>query len=291
MDLLHTPQRQRGIPRGDHQVSINICLDDLRAPLESRHVLNAWNRRCSLSGMVVRLRSAFLFGGFTLTELVLAICVLAILVILLFPALSMVRSASRQAVCIGNVRTMLQATLSYTHDNNGRFPTVDEDGGGSLSVLLHPTYLQRKVIFCPIRPRGFVKTGVGEPYSYAFNIGLARTFSHFALVPAPNNRVVLISELSNDTSFYTVGHLNNTMNRGRDLGTEDMTYDAQYHGSKERRGLNMGFLDGHAELVRPENNDFSHKSSSGYGDETNGGYFYAESQFKNMKEGKWPSIR
>jgi len=239
-------------------------------------------------------------GGFTLAELLFGIAIGAVLAALLYPALTMLQAQKRQTICASNVRTVLGATLAYTTDHGGRFPltytpkagTEDEYEitGKSLWDLLNPHYIEKKrTVYCPIRPKDFRKPAnvAGEPYSYAYNIGLAKQFPSFGTVNAPHHRVVLISELNNNTNFSTVNHLNNTMNRGRDLGTPDFPINAQYHGSKARRGLNMGFLDGHVELIRPENNDFGHASPNGYGNATNGGYFYAESQFKKIRDGDW----
>lgn len=228
-------------------------------------------------------------NGFTLAELLFGLAILAVLAGLLFPVFTVIRAQTRQTVCLGNVRSVLTATIAYTLDKGGHFPTVDQIGEGSLVNLLHPDYLTKKTVFCPIRPKNFQKPAnmPYEPFSYAYNIGLVRNFPSYTTVNAPHHRVVLISELSNDTNFSTVGHLNSTLNRGRELGTPDYPIDGQYHGSKARRGLNMGFLDGHAELVRPERNDFGYESPSGYGNETNGGYFYTQTQFTKIKNGEW----
>lgn len=121
------------------------------------------------------------------------------------------------------------------------------------------------------------------------NLGLLHNYPIFAQVPAPLSRVVLISETIHDTSWTVVSHLNTTMNKGKAFG-DNVQWDYQYHGSRERRGLNMGFVDGHVELVCPVNNEWG-SSSPTYGNETNGGYFYVTSQFSKMKDGTWSNIR
>jgi prepilin-type N-terminal cleavage/methylation domain-containing protein/prepilin-type processing-associated H-X9-DG protein len=60
--------------------------------------------------------------GFTLTELLVVIAVIAILAALLLPALASAKQAGRKAACLSNLRQMGIATQAYAHDNGGRIP-------------------------------------------------------------------------------------------------------------------------------------------------------------------------
>lgn len=61
--------------------------------------------------------------AFTLTELLIVIAVVGLLVVCLFAALPSLRAASEGSQCIARLRAISQATLAYTRENHGIFPT------------------------------------------------------------------------------------------------------------------------------------------------------------------------
>jgi prepilin-type N-terminal cleavage/methylation domain-containing protein len=61
-------------------------------------------------------------AGFTITELLVVIGILAILLAILFPALAKVRSAQRGTACIANLRQIGSALHLYAQDNALRLP-------------------------------------------------------------------------------------------------------------------------------------------------------------------------
>ena len=96
--------------------------------LVSRVGFRSWRRR---------FRGAL---GFTLIELLVVISILAILISILLPALAKARELANRAVCMANVRGIIQAMTIYAQSNNGTFPAplgganvndlVSTDGGG-----------------------------------------------------------------------------------------------------------------------------------------------------------------
>jgi prepilin-type N-terminal cleavage/methylation domain-containing protein/prepilin-type processing-associated H-X9-DG protein len=58
-------------------------------------------------------------NGFTLVELLVVIGIIAVLVGMLMPALSLAREHSRSTKCMANLRTIGQAMLEYAADNRG----------------------------------------------------------------------------------------------------------------------------------------------------------------------------
>jgi prepilin-type N-terminal cleavage/methylation domain-containing protein len=67
--------------------------------------------------------------GFTFTELVVVLAVLALLTLLLLPALAGTKSQDKSAVCMSNLRQIYVGMMIYAGDNNDTFHNV---GGGSL---------------------------------------------------------------------------------------------------------------------------------------------------------------
>jgi len=60
--------------------------------------------------------------GFTLIELLVVVTIITILAAMLLPALAKARERSKQAVCISNLRQIVQACQMYAGDNNDFLP-------------------------------------------------------------------------------------------------------------------------------------------------------------------------
>jgi prepilin-type N-terminal cleavage/methylation domain-containing protein/prepilin-type processing-associated H-X9-DG protein len=76
-------------------------------------------------------------AGFTLTELLVVIGLIAVLISLLMPVLSRVRSAANAAACLSNLRQMNTAWIGYLTENRGRLPEPDN------GTTLDPTVAYR----------------------------------------------------------------------------------------------------------------------------------------------------
>jgi prepilin-type N-terminal cleavage/methylation domain-containing protein len=62
--------------------------------------------------------------GFTLVELLVVIAIICLLIALLLPVITRMRSWAKRAVCISNLRQIGTATGAYAFDNDRRFPGV-----------------------------------------------------------------------------------------------------------------------------------------------------------------------
>ena len=78
--------------------------------LVSRAGFRSWRRR---------FRGAL---GFTLIELLVVISIIAILISILLPALAKARELANRAVCMANIRGIIQSMVTYAQSNNGTFP-------------------------------------------------------------------------------------------------------------------------------------------------------------------------
>ncbi|MBN1509737.1 MAG: type II secretion system protein [Sedimentisphaerales bacterium] len=61
-------------------------------------------------------------GGFTLVELLMVIGIIALLLAVLFPALSRARGLAQSAACLSNLRQLQTCWLMYANDHGGTLP-------------------------------------------------------------------------------------------------------------------------------------------------------------------------
>jgi prepilin-type N-terminal cleavage/methylation domain-containing protein/prepilin-type processing-associated H-X9-DG protein len=92
-------------------------------------------------------------NGFTLIELLVVISIIAVLAGMLLPAVSMVRDASRSAICMSNLRQCGMATMLYTADWDGLLPSAGNSSGGLpiawTKTFTNAEYIDNTVLLCP----------------------------------------------------------------------------------------------------------------------------------------------
>ena len=60
--------------------------------------------------------------GFSLVEMLVVVAILGLVAGLSVPAIGRARSFSQQTACTSNLRTLQQATMNYSSENDGLFP-------------------------------------------------------------------------------------------------------------------------------------------------------------------------
>lgn len=74
--------------------------------------------------------------AFTLVELLVVISIIALLIGLLLPVLGSARASARAMVCMTNIRSLSQAAVMFSHDNDGAFPQpASSDSAASIPNL------------------------------------------------------------------------------------------------------------------------------------------------------------
>ncbi len=77
--------------------------------------------QCGFHSRKARFKAA---AAFTLIELLVVISIIAILISILLPALAKARELANRAVCMANVRGIIQSMLTYGQSNDGTFPVI-----------------------------------------------------------------------------------------------------------------------------------------------------------------------
>ena len=84
-----------------------------------------------MKGTFMKYTSRPISRSFTLTELLTAIGIISILAALLLLGLRNAMESKRRTRCVNNLRQITLATIVYTDDNQGHFPTI-----GATTILL-----------------------------------------------------------------------------------------------------------------------------------------------------------
>lgn len=123
-------------------------------------------------------------NGFSLVELLVVIAIVAVLAVLLFPAVKGVIDSSKAAGCVSNMRQIGAGLIAFANDNKGYLPrtTYYSDTGianeywttrikGYLDIDGPSLQIGQTIMRCPARPPH--NPSGGENYTYGLNYGKA----------------------------------------------------------------------------------------------------------------------
>src|SRR5438034_7868174 len=116
----------------------------------------------------MRERKAVERRGFTLTELLVVVGLIAVLVSLLLPVLGRARAAAQSTTCLSNLRQMGIAWTIYLTENKGRLPDYEwdvaqNDARGYWLGMMDRYKVPAQVLLCPAanEPIAFSQTNKG----------------------------------------------------------------------------------------------------------------------------------
>jgi prepilin-type N-terminal cleavage/methylation domain-containing protein/prepilin-type processing-associated H-X9-DG protein len=214
--------------------------------------------------------------GFTLTELLIVIGIIAVLIAILMPALSAAREQAKRVQCMSNMRQLTMAWLMYTSDHKGHFCSPDvqnensKNGGiwtwitdngrqhDMTTGLLWPYVKALPVYFCPNDPH--VPNTVYAINGYLAGAQTNPNVKIMGQVRYPNHTFVFIESAEDEDSDF---------GDGDDPDPDEMrikfsfrspiynpaspqkrlyTIPGHYHGLGGSNGAMISFIDGHVQF-------------------------------------------
>jgi prepilin-type N-terminal cleavage/methylation domain-containing protein/prepilin-type processing-associated H-X9-DG protein len=180
--------------------------------------------------------------GFTLIELLVVIAIIAILAAILFPVFARAREKARQSSCLSNVKQITLGLDMYNNDYDGYWPSYHSDYMGWAELVM-PYVKNEQIFHCPshdstasatlsyaANDSSFKSYGNG-PWSYATYVG------HRSDVEEPAE-TALITEYHGSWSVST--------------GLPKLRWPARDMSVAHNGGCNIGFADGHAKWLKPQ---------------------------------------
>jgi prepilin-type N-terminal cleavage/methylation domain-containing protein/prepilin-type processing-associated H-X9-DG protein len=226
--------------------------------------------------------------AFTLIELLVVIAIIAILAAILFPVFAQARDKARQATCISNIKQLALGMTMYIQDydetllfraesTNCYYHYICDDPNRPRDFrypldwwdVVFPYTKNNKVYFCPSSPpttstllTPFGITGVSIGYNRGHGnslvenaiVGTVTPGVKLAAVTRPADTIMLGEAGHNWNPAATAAAFDSSNNQSPVLRGSPSRESGSEWGPEPRHsgGANMGFVDGHAKWMRPQ---------------------------------------
>jgi prepilin-type processing-associated H-X9-DG protein len=137
-------------------------------------------------------------GAFTLIELLVVVATLAILAVMLLPALAGTQAQSKTTACAARFKQWAASANLYANDNRGWLPTANPSGGGAyawdvgtaLPGMMFPYGMDVPVWFCPMRPTALDNANAWAQANYGHPIQIITNLVAYWSRSYPNECVI-----------------------------------------------------------------------------------------------------
>ncbi len=203
--------------------------------------------------------------AFTLIELLIVVAIIALLISILLPSLSVAREQAKTVVCLANLHSLSTAVHMYADTNRGKLPTHGFSHGGSGATperswvtQMLGEYGHAQILRCPsdqsehfqvpLLPGNQLRqTSYASNYFMSAKIGGRGPFNRWEKIPNPAT-TVFWAELAESGPFAAADHIHpeTWWSNPRPLASQELALD------RHRGKSNYGMLDGHSLTLRFE---------------------------------------
>lgn len=203
-------------------------------------------------------------GGFTLTELLVTITIVAVLAAISFTVAPNIKASAHKAVCASNIRSQLVGFRAYASDNQDKYywPAANA-GADNAPQFLYPEYVSNVDAFvCPATKNRVRLNAVNRFTGKLIDLGNnavnaedssgGHSYEYFGFYSIPNSEV---PEGASGNLFYKRKKPNHPFREahetilvvdGDDYGINNFPDAKNNHGES---GWNWGFADGHVRWI------------------------------------------
>lgn len=196
-------------------------------------------------------------NGLTITELLAALAALAVIFLLLVPAINTVREKRNRTCCAANLGRIGVALNGYIHDHQGRLPSVYHGDHGVTwdQALINGGYLDAHSLHCP--SDRIARASGTKPRTYALSAGRdmhqmpywLRAETNRAAVFANRTDIALVGERPWGNGPSVVGGVGGMLCDKKWLFSAHFWTGTPENYSTYIKTSNYLFFDGHVEWV------------------------------------------
>lgn len=209
------------------------------------------------------------FRGITLVEILVVVCIIAVLAFIGFPMVSRMRERSDGATCVANLRQVGAAILMYSVDHNNKLPPLEQRGEGIWPMVLAragylwdgsdtgPLPCGKGVWTCPscdFMSDNYGGYGVVENSIFAYSDGVSEVNGERGSTESGSLRTTVIENPERTWLVGDTAQNKNELNKGwyaiwsRPAEWENSHTPAERHGGR----ANVCMFDGHVESLTLE---------------------------------------